>query len=105
MSCAQGCVFAPWVLVEEGGPSSWDTQAPPGPLQQDCLPSLLIWLSGFNEELLGRERSKWGFGVLLQAFWKACAPGLSPHPPSGPAKNKHLEIANPTESRLWSGRG
>jgi len=39
--------------------------------------------------------------VLLQAFWEAKTMG----PPSGPAKHKHLEMAGPTESRLWSGCG
>lgn len=40
-------------------------------------------------------------GVLLWAFWEAKATS----PPSGPAEHKHLEMADLTESRLWSGCG
>ena len=53
---AKVSVFAPGVLALEGGPVD-DTQALPGPPQQDNPWSLVIWLlSGFNERA-SRQRN------------------------------------------------
>lgn len=44
----------------------------------------------------------WG---CSSTYWEDRTPGLGLHLPSGPAEHKHLEMASPKESKLWSDGG
>lgn len=92
VSFAKVSVFAPGVLALEGGPTD-DTQALPGPPQQDNPWSLVIWLlSGFNEGA-SRQRNE-------QLETSTLGLGPTHHLTSWP---QTLQTAVAVESGWWSG--